>query len=105
MEFCKFYSDIYPESPSEFFSVIAISEDVGVSKPDPRIFLEACRMAWESPSECWHIGDDFEADFKGSLSAGLKGVWINRNGSGPAKSPYAIKSLSELGNVIQTGPP
>jgi len=59
------------------FSTITISEELGLSKPDPKIFIEACRAAKVNPSDCWHIGDDLTADAKGSLSAGLRGVWLN----------------------------
>lgn len=83
------------------FSVVTISEDVGISKPDAKIFLEACRIAEVSPSECWHIGDNLEADYKGSLSAGLKGIWLNRNGMDSIMGVKAIKSLSELTRIIR----
>jgi putative hydrolase of the HAD superfamily len=81
-------------------SVVVISGDIGKSKPDSQIFLEACRMAAVSPSECWHIGDNLEADFQGSLSAGMKGIWLTRNGIDPIKGATSIKSLSELKNII-----
>lgn len=85
----------------ERFSVVVISGDVGVSKPDARIFWEACRTAGVSPSECWHIGDNFEADYKGSLSAGLNGIWLNRDDTDSVKGVEAIKSLSEVKRVIR----
>ncbi len=84
----------------ERFSVVLISDDLGTSKPDSKIFLEACRMAAVSPLECWHIGDNFEADFQGSLSAGMKGIWLTRNGVTSIKEASAIKSLLELKNII-----
>jgi putative hydrolase of the HAD superfamily len=83
------------------FSVVIISEDVGISKPDEKIFLEACRIAKVSPSECWHVGDNLEADYKGSQSAGLKGIWLNRNGMDSTNGVKSIKSLSELTRVIR----
>jgi putative hydrolase of the HAD superfamily len=52
-----------------------------------------------SPSECWHIGDNLEADFHGSMSAGLKGIWLKRNGIDFLNAVTAIKSLSELKGV------
>jgi putative hydrolase of the HAD superfamily len=58
------------------FSTVIISGEFGLSKPDSRIFLEACRAAKVSPSDCLHIGDDLLADVQGSLSAGLQGVWL-----------------------------
>lgn len=82
------------------FSVIVISEELGLAKPDPRIFLEACRMAKAHPSECWHIGDNPEADVYGSLSSGLHGVWLNRNGMNRYEGAVTIGSLSELRRII-----
>jgi putative hydrolase of the HAD superfamily len=82
------------------FSTIIISEELGLSKPNPRIFLEACRAAKVSPSECWHIGDNFNADAQGSLSAGLRGIWLNRSGLNSQEGIPMISSLSELKGVI-----
>lgn len=84
----------------ERFSVVLISGDIGTSKPESKIFLEACRMAGVGPSECWHIGDNLEADFQGSLSAGMKGIWLTRNGLDSIKGASSIKSLLELKNII-----
>lgn len=80
--------------------MVVISGDIGTSKPDAKIFLEACRMASVSPSECWDIGDNLEADFQGSLSAGMKGIWLTRNGIDSTNGATAIESLSELKNII-----
>lgn len=84
------------------FSTIIISEELGLSKPDPRIFLEACRAAKVSPSDCWHIGDNFNADAQGSLSAGLRGIWLNRCGLNRQEGIPTIRSLSELKGVIDS---
>ena len=46
----------------KYFSVMVYSEDVGLGKPSPTIFLEACRRAGDSYERCVHIGDDLEAD-------------------------------------------
>jgi FMN phosphatase YigB (HAD superfamily) len=51
-------------------------------------------------SECWHIGDNLAADFHGSQSAGLKGIWLNRNGIDSLNAVRVIKSLSELKGII-----
>jgi putative hydrolase of the HAD superfamily len=85
----------------ERFSVVLISGDIGTSKPDSKIFLEACQMAEVSPSECWHIGDNFEADFQGSMSVGMKGIWLARNSVDPINGYRSIGSLSDLKNIIE----
>lgn len=82
------------------FSVFAISSDIGVMKPDPQIFTEACFKAGVEPSECWHIGDNLEADLKGCLSVGMKCIWLNRNDKESIQDFTTIKSLLELKNII-----
>ena len=64
----------------QYFEVMIFSEDVGLGKPDPKIFVEACRLARQNPLECIHVGDDLKADIGGGLAAGLKPVWLDRNG-------------------------
>ena len=82
------------------FSIVIISGDIGVFKPDPQIFKEACSMAGVEPSECWYIGNNFEADLKGSLSVGMNGIWLNRNDNGSTQGVTTIKSLLDLKDII-----
>lgn len=55
---------------------IIISGDVGVTKPDVRIY----RIAEErgKGKELWMIGDSFESDIAGAYEAGWHSLWINR---------------------------
>jgi putative hydrolase of the HAD superfamily len=59
---------------------VTLSYDIGVQKPDPRIFeaafAEAKRLVRDENME-WikvHVGDDFEKDFRAAEKAGWKGV-------------------------------
>lgn len=60
------------------FEIIIISEDVGVSKPDPRIFIQACKATNQTPSNCVYVGDKLETDALAAAGAGLMGTWLNR---------------------------
>lgn len=62
----------------DYFSTVVTSGEVGYSKPDKGIFIEACKRVSKAPSECYYIGDDLIIDILGSNAAGLKGVWLNR---------------------------
>ena len=55
---------------------IVISGDVGVVKPDERIFKIAEEKAQDK--EKWMIGDSFESDIIGAHKVGWRSVWINR---------------------------
>ncbi|KUO79015.1 MAG: hypothetical protein APF81_16620 [Desulfosporosinus sp. BRH_c37] len=63
-----------------FFSVFVTSGDVGYSKPDKRIFIEACARANKEPGQCFYVGDLLDTDFVGSTSAGMRGILLNRQG-------------------------
>lgn len=58
-----------------------ISEEVGVSKPNPRIFALAAERAGLRLSEAWVIGDSPEADIGGAANLGLPSVWLHRGRS------------------------
>lgn len=81
------------------FSVMVFSEDVGLGKPAPSIFLEACRRAGEDPLQCTHVGDNVEADVIPSRAMGMRGVCLDRSGRYAVESPV-ITSLSELPEVL-----
>jgi putative hydrolase of the HAD superfamily len=85
---------------AERFEVILISGDRGVSKPDPQIFVDACRAAGRRPSRCWHVGDDLEADYGGSTAAGLNGIWLNRGDRKRIDGIPTIGSLFELKGFV-----
>jgi putative hydrolase of the HAD superfamily len=85
-----------------YFSVMVFSEDVGFGKPDSRIFLEACRRAGESPSNCVHVGDDVVADIDASHALGIQPVWVDRLGRNQEKLPARrVTSLHELGHALE----
>ena len=75
----------------------------GVQKPDPALFHIALNEAGCSARELVHVGDSLEIDVAGARNAGVKSVWLNRNGSGarPDITPDAeIASLRELGQIL-----
>jgi putative hydrolase of the HAD superfamily len=55
-----------------------ISEEAGVSKPDPRIFAIAAERVRLNLRGAWMIGDSPEADIGGANAAGLRSVWLHR---------------------------
>jgi putative hydrolase of the HAD superfamily len=55
-----------------------ISEEAGVSKPNPRIFAIGAQRARMRLSGAWMVGDSPEADIGGASSLGLRSVWLHR---------------------------
>jgi len=79
-----------------YFENITVSEEVGVTKPDKKIFLKACEKMNCKPEDCLYVGDDFEKDVKGALNVGMKAVWFNRNGETRSGDFEEIRSMKEL---------
>lgn len=55
-----------------------ISEEAGVSKPNPRIFALAAQRVRMPLRGAWVIGDSPEADIGGATAVGLPSVWLHR---------------------------
>lgn len=100
---------------AHYFDTVVISQDVGITKPDPRIFQIALERLGVSATDALMIGDSLEADIIGAQRASIGALWLNReNNKTPAntglfskKSPrnrmdaglwhrYQIKSLAPL---------
>lgn len=55
-----------------------ISEQAGVSKPNPRIFALAAQRVRMRLQGAWVVGDSPEADIGGAAAMGLPSVWLSR---------------------------
>jgi len=71
-----------------------ISEEVGVSKPNPRIFALAADRVGMPLTGAWVIGDSPEADIGGATAMGLPSVWLHR-GREWLETRYAPTRISE----------
>ncbi|WP_426623188.1 HAD family hydrolase [Leifsonia sp. McL0607] len=65
------------------------SGEVGIAKPDARIFQEACSEFDVRPEQAVYVGDRLRTDAIGAAHAGLTGVWLNRGGDVPSADDAA----------------
>jgi putative hydrolase of the HAD superfamily len=63
---------------SGLMDVIIASADIGIEKPDSRIFSEAVRQLGIKPDRIVHIGDLPQDDFDGAVAAGFKAILMDR---------------------------
>ncbi len=56
---------------------ILLSGEVGITKPDPKIFHLAADRLGVSAGDCLFVGDDPNSDIGGALSAGMDAVWVD----------------------------
>lgn len=61
----------------KYFNTITTSEDVGVKKPDKKIFETALKNASAKVNESIMIGDNFEADILGAHAFGMPAILYN----------------------------
>lgn len=88
---------------THYFDYIAISEEVGVAKPNPLIFVETCRALEVAPEAAVHVGDSLEIDYGGALAAGLSAVLVDRTGSqSSTEAVVRIRSLCELNDLLRS---
>ena len=78
---------------SDFFETVVASESIGISKPDPFPFQYLCRELESQEDQTVYIGDSFETDILGAANAGLKAIWINRNGETAIQSHHQTTDL------------
>jgi HAD superfamily hydrolase (TIGR01509 family) len=63
-----------------YLDFVVDSGEVGVEKPDPRIFELALARAGVGPSEAAYIGDLYTIDARGASSAGLHAILLDPGG-------------------------
>jgi putative hydrolase of the HAD superfamily len=81
---------------AEFFTFILPSAEIGVEKPDARIFKLALQRLGLRPQEAVHIGDKYEADVVGARAVGITPILLDRRGKARYQDVICISSLAEL---------
>ncbi len=84
---------------SPLLSVIVDSEQVGCSKPDPRIFATALDTLGVAAADATFIGDSAARDMAGARALGMRHIWLTGTPA-PAAGPCCpgdamIHSLAE----------
>ena len=77
----------------KLFDIIIISDEVGVHKPDPKIFELALNKLNVLSESALYVGDRLEKDILGCQNAGMRGVWFNPKNF---KNDTNIKPFAEI---------
>ena len=84
---------------TDYFRQIIISEEVGFSKPDQRIFLHSMKVSGADPGRSLMIGDDIETDVRGAENSGMRAILFERNGESNDRATYGIK-INRLEQIL-----
>jgi putative hydrolase of the HAD superfamily len=86
-----------------FFEVWGVSDDLGLHKPDPKLFSHVLYTAGVSPARTAMVGDRLDYDVRPAKMAGMLAVWVLR-GEAPdnpsqgqlAEADAAVRDLTEV---------
>ena len=77
--------------------------DLGVEKPDPRLFQIALERSGAEPATTIHVGDLYQVDVVGARRAGIRGVLLDENGLYEDVDCPRVRTLAELVVRIERG--
>ncbi len=80
----------------KYFDKIITSEEVGVKKPNPKIFEYAIKKAEAKPEESLMIGDNLEADILGAQNVGMETIFCKFNGETAGEQMISVTGLKEI---------
>jgi HAD superfamily hydrolase (TIGR01549 family) len=61
-----------------FFETWGVSDDLGLHKPDPQLFVRTLELASVDPVRTVMVGDRLDYDVRPAAAAGMRTVWILR---------------------------
>jgi putative hydrolase of the HAD superfamily len=92
----------------DVFDSVVVSEDVGVEKPDPVIFKQACDAMGVKPKECIYVGDRLDTDVVGANGVGMLSVRLLRGKYKDARPDnlqqqprFEIQKLDEIMEILK----
>jgi putative hydrolase of the HAD superfamily len=77
---------------TRFFEVWGVSDDLGLQKPDPKLFSHVLYTAGVSPARSVMLGDRLDYDVRPAKAAGMRAVWVLR---GEAPDDPSSSQLAE----------
>ncbi|MFC0322661.1 pyrimidine 5'-nucleotidase [Gallibacterium melopsittaci] len=87
----------------DYFEFVVVSEEIGVSKPNPQFFHHALELASPQDSkQVLVVGDTLESDILGGNNVGLDTCWLDhgRENLTAIKPTYQITKIADLLPVI-----
>jgi putative hydrolase of the HAD superfamily len=99
---------LWPSTPfAGLFDAEVFSSAVGLSKPDPRIYLHCCELLGVEPREAVFVGDGANDELAGAQRVGMRAILIHRPGEDPFWPEVAeftgprVTSIPEVLEVLE----
>lgn len=85
---------------ARWFDCVLDSCELGVEKPDPRLFEIALERSGARPESTIHVGDLYHVDVVGARSAGLQTMLLDPHDLYQGYDVTRVKSLDQLVTVV-----
>ena len=97
------------EGLTRFFEVWGVSDDLGLQKPDPKLFAHVLSTAGVTPARTVMLGDRLDYDVRPATTAGMRAIWVLR-GEAPdeptaeqvAEPDATVRSLAEIPEMLES---
>jgi putative hydrolase of the HAD superfamily len=88
---------------TRFFEVWGVSDDLGLQKPDPKLFAQVLDTAGVPPARSVMLGDRLDYDVRPAKAAGMSAIWVLRGEAPDAPTPEQLAeadaSVADLAEV------
>ena len=91
-----------------FFEVWGVSDDLGLQKPDPKLFSQVLYTAGVSPARTVMLGDRLDYDVRPAKTAGMRTVWVLRGEAPDDPTPAQlaepdawVRTLDEVPEMLE----
>lgn len=86
-------------------NAIFISDQLGIAKPNPKLYRRACEATGLTPAETLHVGDDPRSDVDPASSIGMLTCLFTRverdRPAGAAAPTYTVSDYETLGQILR----
>lgn len=85
-----------------FFDTLVLSDDIGVNKPRPELFMHALQRTGATVEDSIMIGDMFDTDIAGAAGVGMDQIFFNRKGVDvlPFEPTYMVGTLLQIKDIL-----
>jgi len=99
---CQAADVIVTAGLDQHLQALALSFELGVSKPAPAIFLAACEQLKVAPAQCVYVADGSEGELETAIRLGMFAVWVDRphrRNRNPTPATYDVR-IDELAEIL-----
>ncbi len=98
------YRKINASGLRDCFQHIVLSEEVGITKPQPGIFEKALQLNGLQKEDVVMIGDSYTSDIQGAINAGIDQIWLQlptlSEEERQKPATYKMQSILELKSLL-----